>query len=414
MKTKSLLMLIALVTSLVLSAQTKFTFKKGHAKQALKGFNKTASQNLPQVTANFNWDDMDESWAPSDSQFTQYDAKGNTMQVEGRYNGNFGYLNKYAYDANGRQIGEYSFNWNSMTSKWDSSSKALTTYDSQGTELEYIYYNVDWQTKNWVRGYGYKNQNVYDGTGKLTEQTVQDWVAHLNAYRNSNKGTFVYDTQGKPTLYTQMDWDTISNTFKNTFQVTDIVWHKWILNDIENSLTSSLTFKFWAVILWVNGNKQTTTYDAYDNITEDKSETWSGVSWELESQEKTMYTYNNNGAMTESIRQVYDLDSADFYNNSKSVFSNFIQFNSVSEKTNVQNELKVYPNPMVSEATISFNQPTPNTQFKLYDMVGHEVYSTKLEGQTTTIEKGNLQKGMYIYQILNQNNSVAKGKLIIQ
>lgn len=416
MKTKSLLLLIALGTSIGLSAQTKFAFTKGHSKKAPKAFNKTTSEYLPQTTANFYWDDIDESWSPSDSQFTQYDAKGNTLQTESRYNGNFGYLTKYTYDANGRQIGEYSFNWNSMTSKWDSSSKALTTYDSQGTELEYIYYNVDWQTKNWVRGYGYKNQNVYDGTGKLTEQTTQEWVNHLNSYRNDYKGSYVYDTQGKPTLFTQMDWDTVSNTFKNEMQVTDIIWHKWVTNDLENSLPSSFTFKAWVILAWVNAYKQTTTYDANDNVTEEKYETWSGVSWELESSDKTIYTYDANSAMTSSIQQTYDLDSAKYLNRNKSIFSNFFVFNNLKETTISPSDLTLYPNPMNSEATVSINQKS-NTgicEFKLYNILGTLVNTQVVENGKATLEKGSLSNGVYFYQVTENNQAVATGKLIIE
>lgn len=416
MQTKSLLILIAFGASLALSAQTKYTFPKGHSKKAPKGYNKTTNEYLPQTTANFYWDDLDANWVPSDSQITQYDSKGNTLQVESRYNGNFGNLTKYTYDANDRQIGAYSFNWNSMTSKWDSSSKAFTSYDAQGTELEYIYYGFDWLAKDWARGYGYKNQNVYDGTGKLTEQTSQEWVNHLNSYRNDYKGLYVYDAEGKPNLFTQMDWDTVSNTFKNEMQATNIVWHKWIPNNLESSLPSSFTFKAWVVLAWVNASKQTSTYDANDNITEEKSETWSGLSWELESIDKTIYTYDANSAMTSSIEQSYDLDSAKYFNNYKSIYSNFFVFSSLNEKTLSQSDLNVFPNPMNTEATISINQKsnTGKCELKLYNILGIMVNSQTIENGKATLEKGNLSNGVYFYQLIENNQAVANGKLIIE
>ena len=213
-----------------------------------------------------------------------------------------------------------------------------------------------------------------------------------------------------------MDWDTVSNTFKNEMQATNIVWHKWIPNNLESSLPSSFTFKAWVVLAWVNASKQTSTYDANDNITEEKSETWSGLSWELESIDKTIYTYDANSAMTSSIEQSYDLDSAKYFNNYKSIYSNFFVFSSLNEKTLSQSDLNVFPNPMNTEATISINQKsnTGKCELKLYNILGIMVNSQTIENGKATLEKGNLSNGVYFYQLIENNQAVANGKLIIE
>jgi hypothetical protein len=211
-----------------------------------------------------------------------------------------------------------------------------------------------------------------------------------------------------------MEWDTITSTFMNSEKYINVVWYKYNGN-LDDGLLSSLTGQEWNGTSYVDALKITVTYDLHDNEINNKSESWDVTEWVLDNQSEYLHTYNGTDQLTQTIiRNRYNIDSA-YTNSQKMVFSNFISYTNIQNQT-ADNQLGVtiYPNPLNSSSTINIEQNTLGTQFKLYDILGHEVYTTLLETPHTTIEKGDLQKGIYIYQILNENQSLAKGKLIIQ
>lgn len=84
-------------------------------------------------------------------------------------------------------------------------------------------------------------------------------------------------------------------------------------------------------------------------------------------------------------------------------------------------EVNVYPNPMVDEAVINLNSNASinNLYLNISDLTGRNVYSisnvaTK-EGLTQIkINKEGLNTGVYFYEIKSENQSLAKGKLMVK
>ncbi len=76
--------------------------------------------------------------------------------------------------------------------------------------------------------------------------------------------------------------------------------------------------------------------------------------------------------------------------------------------------LTVYPNPVSSQVTIN-NTVTSKATFVLYDITGRKVMTTNIGSSFNTVDVSALPAGMYIYTIIDENNSVIKtDKLIIQ
>jgi hypothetical protein len=50
---------------------------------------------------------------------------------------------------------------------------------------------------------------------------------------------------------------------------------------------------------------------------------------------------------------------------------------------------------------------------KIYDVCGKEVRSITISSNETSIDRGELQDGLYFYSIMNDDKSMAKGKLVI-
>jgi hypothetical protein len=75
----------------------------------------------------------------------------------------------------------------------------------------------------------------------------------------------------------------------------------------------------------------------------------------------------------------------------------------------------VYPNPFSSNAVIQFNSETvlQNALVKLTDVNGNEVEIQPMTGNRAFINRENLSSGIYFYQIVNDKEIFATGKLIV-
>lgn len=93
--------------------------------------------------------------------------------------------------------------------------------------------------------------------------------------------------------------------------------------------------------------------------------------------------------------------------------------NGVEEMDKFQSSVKIYPNPIVDNATISFDPASLNAfgkiSFTLYDINGKEVkYIEQLTSSETQLTRGYLGNGIYIYKFVGDNNFLASGKIILQ
>lgn len=76
--------------------------------------------------------------------------------------------------------------------------------------------------------------------------------------------------------------------------------------------------------------------------------------------------------------------------------------------------LSIFPNPFTSIVTIVMSNASQDlkTEFKMYDVVGKEVYSQTLTQESTQMEVTGLEKGLYFYKIFKANVLSQSGKLI--
>ncbi|MFN8322182.1 MAG: T9SS type A sorting domain-containing protein [Chitinophagales bacterium] len=76
---------------------------------------------------------------------------------------------------------------------------------------------------------------------------------------------------------------------------------------------------------------------------------------------------------------------------------------------------QLYPNP----ATISFTlqlstAPNTPTYFQLYDAMGRQVRQEEITATSTTLNRNNLPKGIYFWQLLTRQNVLQRGKLVME
>ena len=93
---------------------------------------------------------------------------------------------------------------------------------------------------------------------------------------------------------------------------------------------------------------------------------------------------------------------------------NFIK-SSIGEVVNKIGAL-IYPNPFTATSTIKVQDiyAYNNLIFEMYDITGRKVQTTALFDTETTIAKGSLATGMYVYKIQSNGELLAAGRLVIE
>jgi hypothetical protein len=87
----------------------------------------------------------------------------------------------------------------------------------------------------------------------------------------------------------------------------------------------------------------------------------------------------------------------------------------VLETTNTS-AITIYPNPISASFTINISSgiTLKDGLIKIYDLCGKEVKVVAIINNETTVDRGELQSGIYFYSITNNHENIGKGKLIVQ
>lgn len=105
------------------------------------------------------------------------------------------------------------------------------------------------------------------------------------------------------------------------------------------------------------------------------------------------------------------------YNNYLSYTFSYCTITAISgDKTNDPNQISLYPNPAHTHFNIKISSEIilKDAMIKIYDVCGKEIRAFSINNSETIIERGELKSGIYFYIIINNNESIAKEKLVIQ
>jgi len=97
-------------------------------------------------------------------------------------------------------------------------------------------------------------------------------------------------------------------------------------------------------------------------------------------------------------------------------FWEFDEFLSLSKNSELYEISAPFPNPSTDQMTISIKSQVANQTIliKLFDLTGREIYSAQFQQSIVTISKDNVGTGLFIYQIIADNETVKTGKLIFE
>ena len=80
------------------------------------------------------------------------------------------------------------------------------------------------------------------------------------------------------------------------------------------------------------------------------------------------------------------------------------------------NAFTIYPNPFNVSLNIKLNDAPKGNKYELviYNVLGEVVMKTAITGQITTIETGNIRSGVYLYKVMDNDETIRSGKMIKQ
>ncbi len=92
-------------------------------------------------------------------------------------------------------------------------------------------------------------------------------------------------------------------------------------------------------------------------------------------------------------------------------------YDGIIEQQHKKFQIKIYPNPFTTQAHLNLPEEinlSGQPELIIYDLYGNEVSRWAVSSRKATIEKGNLNAGMYFCNIVVSNMVIATGKFIIQ
>lgn len=181
-----------------------------------------------------------------------FDFTNNLLEFERRRTNTF--------NANGQLTSYIIEIWN--VNVWENVERFLYTYTAAGLNETLIL--QEWQNGVWVNRY--KTTSLYNASGLVLSYTQQDWTN--NAWVNSNRYIYTFDSNNNETYYAYESWG-------------------------NNAWESDYTY--------------TTTYNANGDIQEQLYK--ENLGFGLENRDKTLYTYNGSLQNTQTIQQVWVLNS---------------------------------------------------------------------------------------------------------
>lgn len=415
MKTSLLALFVLLCTADILNAQSfslSNPFKLSVPNNTEVHYSKAGTESLPQRTLHAYWDDAAVDWyTMTDTTYTMYDNNEQVLRttfvqyLSPTSTKKYGHF--YTYNAANLLTGDYDLTWN--VNKWDTTAKIINDYDSHGNRI--LHAASGKSNDVWKLRYSFKTTHTYDANDRLAQMIHQIWSD--TSFINSTVVYYTYDVSGKAIEVLFMDWNNDSARYDTSARTTNIVWYKWVTKP-DNGLMQSYERQVWNGATFEQNIRGSIAYDSHDNTIEIKNESWDSTSWITDFWSQYILTYNLNNVLTQKITRYWNGDSLE--NNNRELYDNFLLYNGMQQLTKQSTPLTLYPNPFEESATIeipSYNY-SENMTLMVYDLLGRSVLTQPIDAPQTILKKGNLQQGIYTFQLIENNSVTHTGKFIIK
>lgn len=208
------------------------------------------------------------------------------------------------YDPNGKQTLFIYYNWDTNTQSFVPSYKSETAFDENGNQTLKLDYAWSTTTQSFVPNS--KQEPSYDVNKKQILNISYFWDTTSQSFVLHSKYETTYDTNGNQTLIKEYTWNTTTQSFVTS-------WKDEYAYDTNGNLNLNISY-FWntSTQSFVTSWKNEYAYDANGNRNLYLSYTWDTNTQSLVPNIKSEYSYDSNGNQNLYIRYSWDTASQSF------------------------------------------------------------------------------------------------------
>jgi hypothetical protein len=325
------------------------------------------------------------------------------------------YKNENTVNANGKPLLYIRYEWDTTNNAWINSRKDEYSYDANGNNtLEIVSY---WRNSKWENGYKY--DYTYDSNNNNISEIEYDWSSTDEKWENSRKYEYTYDTSGNMTLELESDWDKETSKWINSTKSE---------NTYNTKIIAALSIRYdWNINSnkWIARSKSENTIDTNNNFT-------GSVSSEFDTLTKTWFVYSKEDFIFNNAYSYNDLLIPNDFRGDKSFLFNHMLLTDIRNSTYGSSKVSLhysangtiirnlsatniilYPNPTSEFISFKFNNTSKKITAQFYDITGKLVLSQTVANEEK-IKVSPLTKGLYIYKIMNEGETIQKGKMVIE
>ena len=362
----------------------------------------------------YTYNTTSSAWQNYMYEFQTFDASNNILStVEQTWNASASawvnaYENLYTYVGNNAQTAVYQ-SWDTVGSAWVNMDKDIYTYDGSGNVLTDVYQYWNSSTSVWVNSS--QSTYTYNSNNKVTSIISQSWDTTAHVWNNESKVVYTYDISN---TYVMTESDQGWNSGTSTWDAVDQHVYTY---DGSNDLVTDL-YQEWATSVWLNYS-----LNSYGNFVAQMPQTqiyqaWNTTSLAFDNQSKYTNTYNGYNQLTEQVSQTWNIggfwQSTTGDRDSRFYYEDY----ATGVKTvGVGGNANIYPVPAKDDINIdiNWNEPQPFS-VRIFNLFGAEVNRLDVPAcaQYQASIKLDLVPGSYFMKIEGLNGSINKQFVVMR
>ncbi len=297
------------------------------------------------------------------------------------------YQYTYKYNSNGSLDSSSYKLW--FFTHWSEKSRVAHTYNSDDLlfdKIEYLPGGSEWDQK-------YRHAYSYDIFGNVLEELFQLWDDDEDEWYDYQREVFIYEDglviEKVKQNFTDTIWTNIQQVLL-TYNTSNLVIKEENLNFGDSS--------------WYFVDKIETIFDADLSVTNRIVFDWDlfHEDWEVISEE--VFTYNENGTIHEILKNKLSVSTGDLETFER---SSYTYTNTVGLDEQLNLVFTIYPNPTSDYISLSFEEEGEK-ELKILDLNGKLLYSLKDTGKDAHLDMRQLPNGIYTLSILKGQRSFSK------
>lgn len=333
----------------------------------------------------------------------EYDENGRLTTYRKTQGGQYYTIQEYTYDTLNRVSVIYVTNW---VGTGDSHKEYQYEYDEAGhltsqaiywpdqgryfSRFLYEYENDKMSSEcyqRWIPSTEWNNVFLIHFSyeeDKVSEMLYQNWNSSEGDWYNYEKQVYEYfPDEGKAFIISQ-SWD---DEWVNQYRATNFISHGRLI--IEST-------QKWQDGGWTDFTMCDYSFDDAGNFTSANWKDYVDGEWiNSDYNTKTIISYNEGGSILCDYIQSFEAK----YSSTDKI-----------DESICANHFSIYPNPGTTHFNVLIDVPMEKVE--VYDLMGHQMFSQTISGNTIRINTESWPSGVYFWKVISETNNAVFGKWI--